>query len=245
VVQNSVGSGIVNYQYELDGSDQVDGSGTVATVQFQATANGNANLAWSARIIEDATATTLTASASAAIVVVGAAQTPTPTQTPAATDTPEPSDTATSTPTATGTAAATSTPGGSPTATPTRTATATRTATVVGTSTVTRTPAPTATPRITVIQNSNTGQPPASSQEQPRGGVDPSQTGRANGLPSAGNDEPGIIWWKWTFFGGALMLALAGWFFTFALHYGDRDIVLMDRFDARRKGLIKRPPPRR
>lgn len=244
VLQNTVGSGIVNYQYALDGSATVDGDGTVATVQFVAIANGNANLAWSARIIEDAAGVSLTAPGSAAIVVIGGAATPTataePTDTPvpAATDTPVPSATATAT------VATTSTPAGTATGTPTRTPTVAGTSTVTRTPTATRTPAATATPRITVIQDSN-GNPPASSQEAPRGGVDPSQTGRANGLPAAGNEPPGITWWKWGFFGGALMLALAGWFFTFALHYGDRDVVLMDRFDARRRGLIKRQPPRR
>ena len=84
----------------------------------------------------------------------------------------------------------------------------------------------TSTPRITVVSNSN---------DRPRNGVDPAQTGRANGLPDAGNDGPSIQWWRWTFFGGALMLAVAGWFFTFAVHYGDREVVLTDAWEARRR----------
>jgi hypothetical protein len=31
------------------------------------------------------------------------------------------------------------------------------------------------------------------------------------------------------------MLALAGWFFTFALHTGDKEVVLTDRWDRRRR----------
>jgi hypothetical protein len=85
-----------------------------------------------------------------------------------------------------------------------------------------------------VIANSNT----------PRNGVNPSQTDRANGLPGAGNDGPSIQWWRWTFFGGALMLAVAGWFFTFAMHYGDRDVVLMDGWEARRKSHQRKLPRR-
>ena len=33
------------------------------------------------------------------------------------------------------------------------------------------------------------------------------------------------------FFAAALMLAAAGWFFTFAVHYGDREPILVDRND--------------
>jgi hypothetical protein len=51
--------------------------------------------------------------------------------------------------------------------------------------------------------------------------------------------------WKWTFFAAALMLAFAGWFFTFAVHYGDRDVVLVDRFDAMRRKRGRRKLPRR
>jgi hypothetical protein len=40
------------------------------------------------------------------------------------------------------------------------------------------------------------------------------------------------------------MLGFAGWFFTFAVHYGDRDAVLMDRFDAVRRRRGRKLPPR-
>jgi len=233
VLQNTVSSGIINYQYALDGDDEVSGNGTVATVQFHAVANGNANLAWSVRTISDGNGATSAASGSAAIIVVGGAI---PTSTPAPTDTPAP---ATSTPTTEPTVAATSTSAASSTATrtntATRTPTSTRTASPVATATLANPPASaieaTATPRITVISNSN----------KPKNGVDPSQTDRANGLPSAGSDGPAIQWWRWSFFGGALMLAVAGWFFTFAVHYGDKEVVLMDGWEARRKNHRKLP----
>jgi hypothetical protein len=231
VLQNTVSAGIINYQYALDNNDEVSGNGTVATVQFTAVANGTANLAWSVRAITDGNGATTTASGSAAILVVGSIP---PTQTPAPTDTPAPTNTA-----APDTPAATNTPGGSVTAT--RTPTATRTATRTATPTPEFPPAsevePTSTPRITIISNSNAS-PTA------RGGVDPSQTDRANGLPDAGTEGPGIQWWRWSFFGGALMLAIAGWFFTFAMHYGDREVVLMDGWEARRKQHQRRLPRR-
>lgn len=230
VLQNTVSSGIINYQYALDSNDEVSGNGTVATVQFQAVANGNANLAWSVRAITDGNGATTTASGSAAIVVVGSIP---PTETPAPTDTPAPTNTAaaaTNTPSATATTGA-GTATATRTATVTRTATATRTASPVASATAAAHPPAsqieaTSTPRITVVSNSN---------DRPRNGVDPAQTGRANGLPDAGNDGPSIQWWRWTFFGGALMLAVAGWFFTFAVHYGDREVVLTDAWEARRR----------
>jgi len=231
VLQNTVSAGIINYQYALDGNDEVSGNGTVATVQFNAVANGNANLAWSVRTITDGSGATTTASGSAAILVVGSIP---PTETPAPTDTPAPTNTAA----ATDTPPSTSTPSGS--ATPTRTPTATRTATRTATPTAGFPPAsevePTSTPRIRVISNSNAS-PTA------RGGVDPSQTDRANGLPDAGTEGASIQWWRWSFF-GALMLAIAGWFFTFAMHYGDREVVLMDGWEARRKKHQRRMPRR-
>jgi hypothetical protein len=79
---------------------------------------------------------------------------------------------------------------------------------------------------VTVLDNSNKGNPPQS-------GVDPA--GKTPGLPSAGNSGPGIQWWRWIFFLAALMLAVAGWFFTFAIHYGDREPILVDRGDRRRR----------
>lgn len=224
VLQNIVSGGIINYQYELDAADEVSGSGTLATVQFVAVANGNANLAWTTRILRDGNDVTTTASGAAAIIVVGTA-TPTMTPEPAATETPTPTGTATATPTRTPTGTATSTR----TATPTRTPTASATATVAAT----KTAAPAGTPRITMLQNSNASPTP----RPPAHGVDPAQAARADGLPNAGNDGPPIQWWRWTFFGAALMLGFAGWFFTFAVHYGDRDVVILDRFEARRRGI--------
>lgn len=41
------------------------------------------------------------------------------------------------------------------------------------------------------------------------------------------------------------MLDFAGWFFTFAVHYGDRDVVLMNRFDVTRRRHSSRKLPRR
>lgn len=238
VLQNTVSGGIVNYQYELNAANEVSGSGTVATVQFVAVANGNANLAWATRILRDGNDVTTTATAAAAIIVVGTA-TPTPTST----STSAPADTAT--PTSTGTATATATPTPTGTATNTRTPTRTPTASPSGTATVaaTKTAEPTNTPRITVLQNSNASPTPRA----PSRGVDPSQAARADGLPAAGNDGPPIQWWRWMFFAAALMLGFAGWFFTFAVHYGDRDVVILDRFDARRRGIDtgRRMPRRR
>jgi hypothetical protein len=244
VLTNSVsggpGSGIINYQYELDGAAEVSGDGTVATVQFVGIAPGNANLSWSTRQIRDANDVLTTPSASAAIVVVGNVAPP-PTDTPGPTDTPAPSVTPTLTPAASTTSSVT--PTRTPTATP-GTATATKTAVPTKTPRSTSTPRATSTARITVLENSN--QPRSSGGVGGRTiGVDPSQTDRANGLPDAGNNGPGVRWWKWTFFAAALMLALAGWFFTFAVHFGDRDVVLMDRFDARRRRINGRKlPPR-
>jgi hypothetical protein len=231
VTQNTVSGGIINYQYELDGSAEVSGSGTIATVQFLALANGNANLAWSVRTFADANDVTLTPGASAAVIAVGAvpSATPPPTDTPLPTDTPD----TTSTPTA----AASSTAAASATAT----RTATQTATPAGSATATNTPSPSSTPRITVI--TPVGNPPAA-QNGVVNNTDPSQASRAQGLPTAGNEGPPIQWWRWTFFAAALMLGFAGWFFTFAVHYGDRDVVLMDPFDAARRKRGRRLPRR-
>jgi hypothetical protein len=87
------------------------------------------------------------------------------------------------------------------------------------------------------------GNPPAA-QNGIVNNTDPSQAARAQGLPTAGNEGPPIQWWRWTFFAAALMLGFAGWFFTFAVHYGDRDVVLMDRFDAARRKRGRRLPRR-
>jgi hypothetical protein len=228
VIENSAGSGAIDYHYDLDGTDEVSGNGTVATVLFEAIGNGDAQLAWSVRTLRDGSGAATTASASAASVVVGNVA-------PPATATPQ----ATGTPAATSTPAPTNTPGATSTATAASTGTATRTPTATGTATVTRTPAatPTATvaalttPRITVLQNTNSGTP----APRQNNGVNPDQTDRANGLPTAGNEGPGITWWRWWFFGAALLVGVAGWFFTFAVHVGDKDVILMDRFDTRRR----------
>lgn len=227
VLQNSVSSGVITYEYQFAGTSQVTGSGTLATVQFQALANGSGNLTFTVRQLVDGSSVAANGTATAASIYVG---TP-PTSTPTPTDTP------------TNTPVATNTPGPTNTPTVTRTPTATRTVTPTGTVTSTRTPAPTATARIAVIADANSA-PPASSPEAPRAGVDPSQPERANGLPGAGNEGPGIRWWRWTFFAAALMLGAAGWFFTFAVHYGDRDVVLMDRFDAQRRKTGRKLPRR-
>jgi hypothetical protein len=215
VLQNTVSSGIINYQYELD-SGEVSGSGTVATIQFLALANGSADLAWSVRQFTDANGVMSNPSGSTAVLLVGIVDTPTPQSTATAT--------ITSTPTRTPTPA----PTGTTTSTPAATGTPTRTATITPTST--GTPAATSTPRVTILQDSNTT--PAAGR---RAGVDPSQTGRANGLPDAGNDGPSIQWWRWTFFVAALLFGIAGWFFTFALHHGNREVVLLDKWDRGRR----------
>jgi len=229
VVQNLVSSGIINYQFTLNGLNEVSGSGTVATIQLHGLAAGSADLSWTMTQIVDANGGTTSMNGASAIVLVGGAQAPTATETPpgTATSTPVPTDTpiATDTPEPTSTATVAVTGTASPTAM--GSATPTRTATISPTPTVTRTPAPSATARITVLSPTpQRGAPPASA-------IEPAT--KPPGLPSAGNSGPGIAWWKWTFFAGALMLAAAGWFFTFALHAGNREPVLMDRRDRGRR----------
>jgi hypothetical protein len=236
--QNTVSAGIINYQYELDGTAVVSGNGTIATVQFLAVANGNANLAFSVRTFTDGNSVTYTPSASAAVVVVGVAatNTPAPTNTPGA---------ATSTSTNTPGPTSTNPPGPTTTGTTTPTRTPTRTPTSTGTPAATTTPQPTATPRITLLQDSNEAPPAAGVESGITNGTNPAQAAAANGLPSAGTEGPVVQWWRWTFFAAALMLGFAGWFFTFAVHYGDRDVVLMDRFDVTRRRHSSRRLPRR
>lgn len=238
VLVNDASAGTLQYRYALN-SGQASGNGTIATVQFKAIAVGNANLAWSAKTFTDASQATNTPPSSVSQLAVGqAVPTSTPSPTPVATDTALPADTPT--PGATGTPSPTTTGTPQPTDTPTETetpgasatpgsATPTRTPTAAASSTpgaATNTPAATSTPRITVIDK-----PPQSSG----GGVDPAQANRAAGLPSAGNNAPGTQWWRWIFFLAAIMLGIAGWFFTFAIHYGDKDPVLIDRHDRRRR----------
>jgi len=81
-----------------------------------------------------------------------------------------------------------------------------------------------------VIANSNVATPTPAAGRPPASGIEAA----AKVLPNTGTG-PGFAWWKWTFFAAALMLAAAGWFFTFAMHAGDRDVVLFDKHDRRRR----------
>lgn len=224
-LQNNVSGGLITYQYVLSNGQMDTGSGTVATIQFQAIGNGSANFQWQTTQLVDADGLPFSAPGGVASLVVGV-DTPTPTSSPVPTDTPA----ATATPVVSATETPTPVPSGTPslatfTFTPSASATvtATRTATATG---VAGTPTASATPKITVIQDSN---------EPPRSGVDPSQADRAEGLPSAGNEGPGIAWWRWVFFVGALMFGIAGWFFTLAVYNNSKEVVIVDRFDRRRR----------
>jgi hypothetical protein len=226
VLANSVSpAGQINYEYQLSNNDEVSGAGTIATIQFVALADGDADLQWSWVQVKDGAGDPSTpALGDPTIIVVGGAvptSTPTSPATATPTRTPTPLATSTRTPTATATATAT----GSATPATTTTATVTPAATSTG--------AATATPRITVISNSN--DPTAAAAKPPASSIEPAASGKAGGLPSAGNDGARTQWWKWSFFGGAIMLALAGWFFTFAIHAGGKEVVLTDRFDRRRR----------
>ncbi len=235
VLQNNVNNttGTITYEYTLTNpASQVSGDGTVATVLFHAIAPGNANLQWTTgQFTDNASASSASSSNTAAVLMVGqavptstpsptgtATHTPTVTDTPAPTDTPVPGATETATPTATATAGVATTPSRSPTP-----------VTASATPAATNTAAATATPRVAVVDDSNKGKPPQS-------GVDPAN--KSPGLPSAGNSGPGIQWWRWIFFLAALMLAIAGWFFTFAIHYGDKEPILVDRGDRRRRRRV-------
>jgi hypothetical protein len=234
VLQNDANNttGTITYEYTLTNpSGQSSGNGTVATVQFHAIAAGNANIQWTTgQFTDNASVSTASSSSTAAVLMVGqavptstptstgtATSSPTSTNTPAPTNTPVPGATDTNTPTVTDTPNAT---------TPTRTPSPSPTPPSSSTPVSTNTAGPTATPRVTVIQDSNKAKPPQS-------GVDPAA--KSPGLPSAGSSGPGIQWWRWIFFLAALMLAIAGWFFTFAIHYGDKEPILVDRGDRRRR----------
>jgi hypothetical protein len=244
VLQNDANNttGAITYEYTLSAANaQTTGNGTVATVQFHAIAAGNANIQWtSAQLTDNGAVNSAPSSSSNATLMVGqsvptstatttgtSTATPTVTATPTSTDTPVPGATDTPTVTATATPDGSETPTGSATATQTKspspipTPPATSTPTATGTAS-----AATATPRVTVLDNSNKGAPPQS-------GVDAG--GKTPALPSAGNSGPGVQWWRWIFFLAALMLAVAGWFFTFAIHYGDKEPILVDRGDRRRR----------
>jgi len=225
VLQNSAAGGTIAYQFRLDDPNATaSGGGTMATVQFHAVGVGNANITWSAVTLSDDAGGTSTPSGSASVLAVGqAVPTSTPTPTPTATATLSATDTPVAT--TTGTPQPTDTPEPTTTGTPSPSRTPTASPQASATPSTTNTPHATATPRVTVI-----GQPP-----QQGGGVDPAQAARANGLPSAGTEGPGIQWWRWVFFLAALMLGVAGWFFTFAVHYGDREPVIIDKFDRRRR----------
>jgi hypothetical protein len=235
VVQNLVSNAIINYQFALNGSNEVSGSGTVATIQIKALASGNANLSWTTTQITDANGGTTSMTGASAIVLVGGVPAPTDTSTPAgsptttaiATETPASTDTPTPAGTATPTGSATPTLTSTPSPTATGSVTATSTATISPTPTIT--PSPTTTAVVTVLT------PTPARGLPPQSAIDPAGKTPSPGLPSAGNGGPGIAWWKWTFFAGALMLAAAGWFFTFALHAGNPEVVLMDKHDRRRR----------
>ncbi|HEX5478942.1 MAG TPA: hypothetical protein VFY79_04410 [Dehalococcoidia bacterium] len=238
VTANSAAGGSIQYAYALPGNAEATGSGTIATVQFRALRDGDAGLQWGTVTAADGTGAAGSISTSVDGVSVGGGSSAAATGTPVVTDTP--ASTATAGPTDTATAAASDTPAstatiaGSATATPTgtRTATVTRTPTVTHTPSASVTARPTSTPRITVIQNSNASPTLTINQKL---GVDGTVSKPKNSLPDAGNNGPGPEWWRWTFFAAALMLGIAGWFFTFAIHHSDRDVILLDRHDRRRR----------
>ncbi len=228
VLQNTAGGGSITYQYSLPGNETDSGTGTVATVQFLALADGNANFTWQTAQLTDEDGVPVSAGGNVASLVVGGVPptpgvTDTPTTAPAPTETPTGVPTETPTAIATGTTAATSTATAATTATVATTSTAAATLTPVATK-----PAATPTVKITVIEDTNQGPPPQS-------GVDPSQSERADGLPSAGSATGSIAWWRWVFFMAALMFGVAGWFFTLAVYNNSKEVVLVDRHDKRRR----------
>ncbi|MBI5289259.1 MAG: hypothetical protein HY873_09845 [Chloroflexi bacterium] len=225
MLQNSVAGGMITYQYALPGTDVDAGTGTVATAQFVALANGSANFQWQTLQLVDGNGVPTSATGTEGTLLVGA-DTPTPGPTDTPTITPTFTDTPAAIVTETPTATASSTPAATETAAATSTAAASATPSPATTSTV----AATSTPKITVVQDSNQGKPPQSQL-----GVDPSQAERADGLPSAGSAGRGVAWWRWIFFLAALMFGVAGWFFTLAVYNGNKEVVLIDRFDKRRR----------
>lgn len=227
ILQNTAGAGTIAYQYSLPGDETDSGTGTVATVQFLALADGNANFTWQTAQLTDEDGVPVSAGGNVASLVVGGAS-----PTPGVTDTPTPVPAATETPTG---IPATETPTVAPTGTAEATSTATAAATSSATSTAESTLTPVATKlaatptvKITVIEDTNQGPPPQS-------GVDPSQSDRADGLPSAGSAGGSIAWWRWVFFMAALMFGVAGWFFTLAVYNNSKEVVLIDRHDKRRR----------
>ena len=224
VTANAAAGGTIQYSYTLPASVSASGSGTLATVQFLAVGNGDAALGWGAVSLVDAAFAQSTPQGSAATLVVGGVA-------PTATSTPTTAATNTVTATSTMSATSTATPGASATSISTTSATATRTASATATVGASVTPRPSSTPHLTALRIDGT---PTRTISQ-KLGVDGAGTKPQSTLPSAGNAGPGVQWWRWTFFGAALMLGVAGWFFTFALHHSDRDVVLLDRHDRRRR----------
>lgn len=236
VTANSAAGGSIQYQFALPPSVTASGSGTIATARFLAIANGDPGISWGTVQLIDGNFTASTPSTSTTSFAVGGVSAtatggPAATDTPFATETPFATDTPAATTTALPTTTAVGTPTKTPTGSPTAATTGTRTPTVTGTPPSTVTPRATASPRITVLQNSNQ---PTQTIDQ-KLGVDATSTDPKSTLPNAGNGASSTQWWRWTFFGAALMLGIAGWFFTFALHHADRDVVLLDRHDRRRR----------
>ncbi len=258
VLQNAVNAGVIHYAYALSPGDVRSGSGTAATVQFVAVANGDAKLHWLAREFIDNGGAAMTPPAVAAQLFVGseaptapAMSVPTAAATAAPTSTTHTSSMSEdfarkSTETATATivpmsaamasqaeSAATNTPTSTATdAAATSTARATATKTPARAPTTTRTPAPTSTPRAkppgrTPVQASLAHVPGS-------GQGDPSRIKSTSELPAAGASEIRTAVWRWIFFLAALLFGIAGWFFTFAFHHGQKEVIIVDRFDRRR-----------
>ena len=236
VLQNDANNttGTITYEYTLTNpSAQATGNGTVATVQFHAIAAGNANIQWTTGQFTD------NASASSAAIIehggdadgrtggrtldavadgdADATHRPS-TDTPAATDTPVPGAD--------------------------RDGDADGTETADGETRRRRaSPSPVPTPpparrrrrRTRRRRRRRRGHRHRRLEQDEAAAVGRRPSGKSPALPSAGNNGPGIQWWRWIFFLAALMLAVAGWFFTFAIHYGDKEPILVDRGDRRRR----------
>ena len=100
MLQNSVAGGAITYQYQLPGAEEDGGTGTVATAQFVALANGSANFSWVTTQLVDGTGSPTNAGGSVATLLVGQASptpgvTDTPTEAPTITETPTPGATQT------------------------------------------------------------------------------------------------------------------------------------------------------
>ncbi len=222
VVHNSAAAGVIDYEYMLNTGLTRSGAGTVATVQFTALANGDANLTWLAASVVDGAGVRMTPSAAPPQLVVGA---PAAAATVAAvaTDTPL-APTSSAVPQSTATDPA-------PTATDPA-ATDTTVATVTRTPAPTKTPAPpkaTPTPRA-----SKTAAVGGLSHVPAPGQGNPAQVKGTHDLPVAGAGDDGIAWWRWIFFLAAILFGISSWFYTFALHQGQKQVILVDKFTRRR-----------